>query len=116
MRWPQSGRKEEERLKEPEKEIETVIFIAFTPEGTLKKRLQSEDDAFAKTMGLKRVRFVERGGTTLAAILCKSNPWQDKACARKDCMLCNSGNLGECRTESVVYEVECQICKQQGLC
>ena len=48
-----------EKDSDSEKEVDTVIFIPITPEGRLKRHLQIEDDKFAKTMGLKQVRFVE---------------------------------------------------------
>ena len=36
----------------------------------MKKQLQLEDDNMAKAMGTRRVKFVERGGKTLQAMLC----------------------------------------------
>ena len=63
--------KEEEKTKEKkeQREIETVIFIPYTPGGGLRKKLQEEDDLLTEMLGMKRVRFVEQGGICIAALL-----------------------------------------------
>ena len=96
-----------------EKEPEAVVFVAHTPGGELRKILQKNDDELAETLGTRRVKFVERGGTSLQAILCQSNPWGKKHCNRV-CHMCDNGDLGNCRVESVVYEIRCDVCEREG--
>jgi hypothetical protein len=80
----------------------------------LRKRLQSEDDRLVETMGSRRIKFVERGGRTLESLLCRTNPWKERHCGREGCVICRSGKGGQCRTESVVYEVKCGQCEREG--
>ena len=70
--------KEKREMEEWEKDPEAVVFIAHTPGGELRKRLQAEEDQLAKTLGMRKVKFVERGGKSLQSILCVSNPWKKK--------------------------------------
>ena len=105
--------KEVKKEEEWEKEPEAVIFIAYTPNGELRKRLQREEDGLAKTLGTRRVKFVERGGKSLQSLLCNSNPWAKKHCGSV-CPICDSGDLGKCRSESVVYEIRCSLCEKRG--
>ena len=90
-----------------------MIFIPHTPKGELRKLLQEEDDKLTKMLGMKRVRFVERGGVSIASILCRSNPWREQMCQRKGCQICRGGKGGECRVESVVYQIQCMVCKEE---
>ena len=98
--------------KKKEREIETVIFVPHTPGGSLRKQLPEEDDRLTEMLGMKRVRFVERGGVSIAALLCRSNPWREQKCKRANCQICRGGKGGECHVESVVYQVECLRCKE----
>ena len=81
----------------------------------MRKQLQKEDDNIVKTMGSRRIKFVERGGKSLESLLCKTNPWKDVHCGRGDCVICRSGKGGQCRTESCVYEVKCLQCEEKGI-
>ena len=72
---------EEEREKKRVKEDpEVVVFIPHTPNGILKERIQEKDRKMVEAMGMRRIKFVERGGRSLQRILCRSNPWREKKC------------------------------------
>ena len=70
--------------------VETPIFIPFTQDSELRKRLQAEDDVIGEATGSPGVRFVERcGGDTIVSLLESSNPWaKDWSCGRGDCLPC----------------------------
>ena len=95
-------------------EPEVVVFIPHTPNGELKERLQEEDMKMVSNLKVKRVKFVERGGKSIAEILCRSNPWKEKKCGDEGCIVCRTGAKGECKVESVVYNVECGKCEVEG--
>ena len=67
-----------------------------------------------QTLKLKRVKFVERGGNSIQGILCRSNPWKEKKCGDGECMVCRTEVKGDCRVESVVYEVKYTKCEVEG--
>ena len=70
--------KEEETREAAEKMVrvvETPIFIPYTKDSTLRKRLQESDDKLGEDTNSPGVKFVERcGGLTLMDILTRSNP------------------------------------------
>ena len=51
-----------EKEVEVDRGTEAVLFIAHTPHGELKKRIQEREDRLTKAFGSKRVKVVERGG------------------------------------------------------
>ena len=113
--WGMGGEKGERKEKSKQKEEpEVVVFIPHTPEGILKRRLQERDQKMVDAMGMRKVKFVERGGQSLQGILSRSNPWREKDCGGKDCLVCQTEPKGKCRTESVVYEVKCGRCEGEG--
>ena len=110
-----SGEKKEER-EEEESEFEAVLFIPHTPKEELRKNIQRREDQLSQALGVRRVKVVERGGISLEHILCDKNPWSKKWCGRNECRVCRKGEgqLGKCRKEGVVYQVECGKCKEEG--
>ena len=91
-----------------------MLCHTHTPEGILKKRLQERDAKMVEAMGVRKVKFVERGGRSIQGILCQSNPWKAKQCGGRDCMVCKTEAKGDCRVESVVYQVDCAKCEKEG--
>ena len=63
------------RGKEEESDVETVLFVPHTPGGILAKMMQEEDDRFRRGTAIKKIKMVERGGTTIKGILGRTNPW-----------------------------------------
>ena len=75
--------------------IETPIFVPFTKESRLKKRLQEVDRLIGEATGTPACRFVERcGGSTIVGLLCRNNPWALQwECGRKECLVCKGRQL-----------------------
>ena len=110
------GRKEEGRSEEPETKqegsnrqpqvgkngkqgtvvVETVIFVPYTPQSALKKKLQEADDCLTSSLGRPRARFVEKAGGTIVTQVGRPNPWKaDIWCAREDCVACQGRSMIE---------------------
>ena len=70
----------------------------------LAKRLQKAENTIARSTG-KRVKIVERSGTTVRRMLHSSNPWAGGNCGRNDCLSCLSDNdrAQDCFQRNVLY-------------
>ena len=64
-----------------------VIFVPQTENSALAKRLREEEKTLEKLTGYK-VKYVEKAGTNLGGLLCRSDHWAGKLCGRKNCLLC----------------------------
>ena len=82
---------------------ESVMFIQPTPGSILKHRIQK----LAKRNGVK-VKVIEKAGLTVKKELQKSNPFGKKRCERVDCVICQHGKEGICRTRGCGYELMCK--------
>ena len=93
------------------------MFIPFTTGSKLQKLLQSTDNDYIRKGKNKRIKFVERGGSTLEQVLGKSDPWGGRGCPRPSCFQCQhgGGEGGECQREGALYEVMCLRCKELGV-
>ena len=69
--------------------VETPVFIPFTKESALKKRLQDIDKLIGEATRSPAARFVERcGGATIVDLLGRNNPWAaDWCCGRLVCLV-----------------------------
>ena len=67
-----------------ETRIEGVVFVPFTPRGTLVRELQAREDLFSKLHGLSKVKFVERGDK-LTDQLVRMDPWAGFGCGKANC-------------------------------
>ena len=74
--------------------------------------LQEEDDRFRRGTQMRRIKVVERGGTTLKDLLSCTNPWVKEGCTREDCLSCmgERGKGGNCQQVNVVYRITCLDC------
>ena len=80
----------------------------------LKKELQEWDNEYSKSLNIPKVKFVEVGGNKVKDLVCRSNPWKKRHCRRRECQTCdhkNPGQLGKCRSEGILYKIECRKCK-----
>ena len=59
------GRGEEELVVEKVIKTESIIFIPYTPNSELKKKLQTWENKFSKTMNIERIKFIKGGGAKL---------------------------------------------------
>ena len=71
-----------------EEEVEAVCFVPATPGGELARLLQEGDDVAREGTKQKRLKFVERGGSTIKDRLCRNNPWGKIKCGRENCLSC----------------------------
>ena len=98
--------------------VRSVMFVPFTWDGILVKRLRSSEERMAPLTNW-RVKFVERAGVKLQDMLHTSNPWQGEDCGREKCMLdqtkMETGKLKSqsCTRRSVVYETHCESCYER---
>ena len=82
--------------------FDTVLFVPSTPKGKLKHMYESE----IKKSGV-RMKVIEKTGRTLKSQLQTSDPFKVGSCTSVDCFICTTSRKGNCRTESVTYEIEC---------
>ncbi|KAL9976409.1 hypothetical protein ACROYT_G013708 [Oculina patagonica] len=87
---------------------EAVIFVPATPGSRLQKEYQRE----IRDQGY-RIKVVEKTGTTLKAVLQKSDPFKRQRCGREDCLVCKQAGKGPCNAHGVTYDIECQGCKDK---
>merc|ERR1711954_12723 len=112
---PENKRKDQhlERKNEPEigdqRQFNNVMFIPYTKGSVLKKNLQKMED-LAKFR--ERVKYVEKPGPNLGALLIKKDPWEGD-CGRPECLVCKH-TLGVCTTQAVVYKFTCLTCQKEG--
>ena len=144
-------RQEEREGKEGEKErgnittiVETEVFIPFTPNSTLKSRLQEADDILSATLRRPRVKFVENAGVSTVTDIGRPNPWAAEVwCSRKDFLVCQGRSiiaaekedmalakvtgaepsrlkkseqiaLPGCTRDGILYALDCQTCRKEG--
>ena len=105
--WKQRERQEEKREKKrawyKEGGFDSVLFVPSTPGGRLKNLYQKE---IARS-GF-RIKVVERTGVMLKSKVQVSNPFKPPHCGRARCFVCSSGGTGNCDTESVTYQIDCE--------
>ena len=95
---------------------EGVIIIPPTPNSILAKEMKKICAEELKGSNIS-VAIQERGGRRLAQELGVTVPGksESKNCQRFNCFPCNSGNEGVCRKTGAGYQIDCNICGEQGL-
>ena len=71
-------------------QTEAILFVPMSYRSKLVRAMQKAEDDFSKLANLPRIKMIERGGTKLSALLCKSNPWDGGRCERDECFPCAS--------------------------
>ena len=94
-----------------------VVACMHFPGGKLAKMLEEEDERYRKGTKTKKIKFVERGGTTIIDILGRKNPWAREGCDREDCLPCSEekGKGGNCQQESITYRITCRECARRSV-
>ena len=110
--WQRNAREKMKRIKKEnwykKGGYETPIFIAATPNGELKKKLQKKIDE----SDLK-IRVIEKTGSTMLRTLQKASITEERQCPDSECMVClTSKKKGLCRKEGVTYEIRCEECNE----
>ena len=81
-----TGRVEKKNTQKNMK-AKTVIFVPQTANSQLAKMLREEEATLEKMTGY-RVKYVERAGSSIGNLLCRSDHWAGRLCGRKECLLC----------------------------
>ena len=101
------------------REIESVVFIPYTQNASLRKELQKVDDQTTKVLGMGRTKYEERAGVQLSQALMDKNPWVklNQGCGRDFSCPCKSskGKGISCRAEGVCYSITCIPCEKEKL-
>ena len=92
---------------------ESIMFIPFTPNSDLKRKLQEAESFVNGKKKTCRVRMIERSGPTIASLLYNKQPWKQEPCGRVSCMPCET-KPGSCRKSNVTYRVKCNDCHKSG--
>ena len=107
-------RKEREQQKHLKKKTwykkggdDSVIFVPATPNSALKKSLEKD----VKDSGIK-IKIVEKSGESIKRMLQRSDPFKVKTCNKDDCIVCQTGGKGPCRTTNATYKIKCTECNQ----
>ena len=91
----------------------TVLFVNYTPNSELAKRLREALADMEAILGF-RVRVVEKTGTPLRLLFSPSKLWEGMHCGRgeTECITCNQGGEDPppCMKRSLVYENVCLLC------
>ena len=106
------------KVEQDDREAESVVFIPYTKNSTLRKQLQVEDDKVTKILGIPRTKYIENAGTKISSEIIVKNPWVsiNGGCGRKLCVTCKStsGKGISCRKEGINYTISCTICESRG--
>ncbi|PFX30192.1 Hemicentin-1 [Stylophora pistillata] len=81
-------------------DYDTVIFVPATTGSQIKRRYMIEIKATEF-----KIKVVEQSGTTLKAMLKKSNPFKQRRCTNADCLLCRTDRKGSCRSTGITLEL-----------
>ena len=109
----QTGKRGKKRKREGEgsqTEIESILYVPYTPDSELRKRLQKVEDSLLQGRLTGRIRIVERLGQNIKEILCNPTPWKQLHCGRPSCAPCRTKE-GSCRAKNVTYTIQCMTCK-----
>ena len=92
------------RKRGDEEDLKTrsVMFVEYTGEGEMAKKLRVELGSMENLMGFK-MKIVERTGTKLMDLFSPTNVWKGSKCEREDCTTCNQGGGGLTRLQDEEY-------------
>ena len=93
--------------------IESVLFIAYTPNSKLKKILTSIETQINGNRRTTKIRIVERAGPTVQDIIGNRSPWKSEKCTRQNCTPCST-KPGSCRKQNLVYKITCLKCQENN--
>ena len=101
----------ESKMKEQDREPQTVLFVEYSKEGELATSMKELTKRLSEVTGFK-VKVVERAGGALRDQFPTTTLWDGSSCDRIDCTTCNQGaeKLPNCRKSSLVYENVCLEC------
>ena len=62
-----------------------------------------------------KIKVVEKSGTSVKCKLQRSDISGQRDCDAEDCVVCTTSGSGNCRQESVGYEITCLECERMGV-
>ena len=87
----------------------SYIMIPVTPHSKLKKKIEDRLKAI-KTK--EKVKIVEKPGKKFIEVLRNHTNKQNKViCEDPNCLVSNTENGGNCKTNAVTYKITCKECK-----
>ena len=92
-------------------EQKSVLFVEYTAQGELGKRLRELMTRLTPHLGFN-IKVVERTGSALKHSFPQSSLWEGEHCGRGECTTCNQGAefKTNCSKKSAVYENTCLLC------
>ena len=99
-------------LTEKKDPAKTVMFVEYTPQGALAKRLREVAQRLESIVGFG-IKIVEKTGLPLVSQF-PSDTWDGTPCGRGDCITCIQGaeEIPPCTKQSMVYENVCLACNK----
>ena len=91
--------------------IVSVMFVQYTPHSQLLQQMRQMESKITAVTG-DRVKLVERSGTKLRHLLVSSDPWRNRKCGDKMCLICSNplNTSFTCRKRNVSYKTYCLKC------
>ena len=117
--WDKQNRRRQKETKRTawlrKGKFDSVIMVNATPNGELARQFR---DVVQKNPGPVKIKIMERGGRQIKSILQRNNPSKSKGCESLECLVCKHGRGegGDCRRNSVGYEMYCDICGPENVC
>ena len=94
------------RIQRPPQFTESVMFVPYTPGGTLKREIQELDRKLNVRKHSGKTKIVEKLGRGVGNMLKNPYPWQNQHCDRLDCPPCQN-QVGQCKSRNLVYRIDC---------
>ena len=129
-----------DKVQDEERRVVSTLLVPYSIGSILKRQMQETDDEFVGLLGGGRVCVVESGGTLLAHMLCRSDPWATlRSCDDPSCDTCRSKRwlqeqrkackrdktelpevliqktANHCTREGVNYSLQCLDCALEGV-
>ena len=91
----------------------SVMFVPYTPNSQLLKKLKQAESKVTAITGDK-VKHVERAGTKLRHLLISSDPWSNVKCNKLKCLVCSNpfNENYPCRKRNITYKTYCLKCAE----
>ena len=108
-------KKESNRGESKKIPLVSVMFVPYTPNSQLLKKLKQAESKVTALTGDK-VKHVERAGTKLRYLLISSDPWSNVKCNKIKCLVCSNplNKNYPCRKRNITYKTYCLKCAEDA--
>ena len=94
-------------------EFKSVLFVPVTKGGGLARELKLREEEVNK-YSKERIKIIEDGGIKLKDFLIKKDPFPNKKCSKKTCIICSSETSENvkypCNSNNIGYQLKCDTC------